>query len=91
MSLPDSIPRILAQAEVTAVSLEFGTVPPDEVFFAMQAENWLHHRASADHARWDEIKTGLQRAFYPDSDEWRHQVWSHSQRILEPLLREGGP
>ncbi len=29
--------------EVTAVSLEFGTLSAMKVFWALRAENWLHH------------------------------------------------
>ena len=89
--LKGAIPGFVLHAEVTAVSLEFGTVPPLEVFFAMQAENWLHNHAHVTDPRWDEIKANLRRAFYPDSDEWKRQVWMHAQTVLEPFLDEQGP
>ncbi len=30
-------------AQVTAVALEFGTLPSIQVFKTLRAENWLHH------------------------------------------------
>jgi len=38
-----AFPKMIPQAEVTAVSLEFGTYPTKDVFLALRAENWLHH------------------------------------------------
>jgi hypothetical protein len=43
---------MIPHAEVTAISLEFGTMPPMEVFQAMQAENWLHHHGGKNHPLW---------------------------------------
>ena len=80
-SLKLAFTDMLPNAEVTAVSLEFGTVPPMEVFKALRAENWLHHHGGPDHPRAREIKTSLLRAFHPADVEWEAQVW----RLRLPL------
>lgn len=79
---------MLPDTEITAVSLEFGTVKPKQVFLALRAENWLHHHGSPDHPRAKEIKEDLLRAFYPDQDDWRMQVWEHGRTVVEQVLQQ---
>jgi len=79
---------MLPDAEITAVSLEFGTVEPKQVFLALRAENWLHHYGSPDHPRAKEIKEDLLRAFYPDQDDWRMQVWEHGRTVVRQVLQQ---
>jgi hypothetical protein len=64
-----AIPEMLPNAEVTAVSVEFGTVPIMEVFKALRAENWLHHHGSMEHPKARELKTCLLRAFRLSASE----------------------
>ncbi|MBE9521129.1 MAG: M14 family metallopeptidase [Proteobacteria bacterium] len=79
---------MLPDAEITAVSLEFGTVEPKQVFLALRAENWLHHHGSPDHPRAKEIKEDLLRAFYPDQDDWRMQVLEHGRTVVEQVQQQ---
>jgi predicted deacylase len=85
-SLKLAVPRLLPKAEVTPVSLEFGTVSPMEVFKAVRAENWLHHHAGPEHPRARELKARLLRAFYPYSGEWRASVWRQGKEAVECAL-----
>ena len=88
-SLKLAIPQLLPTAEVTAVSLEFGTVPPLEVLKALRAENWLHHHGGSDHPRATEFKTCLLRAFHPAPQTWEASVEAKGKdaigRALENL------
>ena len=86
-SLKLAIPRTIPQAEVTAVSLEFGTYSAKEVFLALWAENWLYHYAGDNHPKTQEIKAELLRAFYPNTDEWKQLIWNHGQVIVDQALR----
>jgi len=79
---------MLPGAEITAVSLEFGTVETKQVFLALRDENWLHHHGSPDHPRAKEIKKDLLQAFYPDQDDWRMQVWEHGRTVVEQVLQQ---
>jgi L-ascorbate metabolism protein UlaG (beta-lactamase superfamily) len=79
---------MLPDAEITAVSLEFGTVEPKQAFLALRAENWLHHHGSPDYPRAKEIKEDLLRAFYPDQDDWRMQVWEHGKTVVEQVQQQ---
>lgn len=78
-----AIPQMLPDAEVTAVSVEFGTVPMIETFKAMRAENWLHHHGGRSHPKARKLKTAFLRAFYPDSDEWKESVWLKGKKVIE--------
>ena len=82
-SLKLALPRLLPAAEVTAVSLEFGTLPVLEVLKALRAENWLHHHGGSDHPRAKELKTCLLRAFHPGTQDWEAAVWEQGKHVIE--------
>jgi len=85
-SLKLAFSDMLPNSEVTAVSLEFGTVQPMDVFKALRTENWLHHHGGAGHAKANEIKTCLLRAFYPDDKDWKESVWSKGKDVVERAI-----
>jgi hypothetical protein len=85
-SLKRAFADMLPEVEVTAVSLEFGTVPLMEDFKALRAENWLHHHAGPNHPRAIEIKTRLLRAFHPEANEWKTSVWNQGKAVVEQAL-----
>lgn len=78
--------RMLPDAEVTAVGLEFGTLPAVEVFKAIRTENWLYHHGGPDHADAAKIKQQLLRAFYPDDELWKCKVWEQGRLVVEQVL-----
>ena len=77
---------MLPNTEVTAMSLEFGTVPPKQVFRALRAENWLHHHGSPDYPGSQEIKAELLKAFYPDDDGWKLQIWLQGKEVVRQAI-----
>lgn len=79
-------PKILSAPEVTATSLEFGTFPPGDVLWALRAENWLHHYGGKNHPDSKQIKSELLRVFYPNTDGWKHKVWSQGEEVVEQAL-----
>jgi hypothetical protein len=81
-----AFPVMLPNAEVTAVTLEFGTLPAMKVFWALRAENWLHHHGGKGHPDAKRIKDDLLRAFYPDSEDWKSQVWKKGKEVVEQAL-----
>jgi len=81
-----AVPGMIPQAEVTAVSLEYGTYPPTDVFFALRAENWLHHFGGDGHPKSKKIKRELLRVFYPESDKWKLSVWNIGKEVVEQAL-----
>jgi len=75
-----------SRMEVTAVSLEFGTLPIMEVFTALRAENWLHQYGGREHPRTREIKECLLRAFHPGTQEWEATIWEKGKDVIERAL-----
>ncbi|MEX0815010.1 MAG: M14 family metallopeptidase [Dongiaceae bacterium] len=77
-----AVPR----AEVTGVTLEYGTAPLDEVLTALRADNWLHLHGDPASAQGREIKGRLRRAFYPDADDWKQMVWKRAAEVQRRAL-----
>jgi len=82
-----AVPAMLPNAEVTSVTLEFGTFGPVKVLRALQAENWLHHHGGSNPAQASRIKARLKQVFYPETDDWKHQVWEQGQLIAGQAIK----
>jgi hypothetical protein len=78
--------RALPQAEVTAITLEYGTVPLRDVFEAVRADNWLHVHGDLRTRMAREIKAQIRAAFYPDKDDWKQMVFERSVDVLRRAL-----
>lgn len=70
----------LAPRQTLFTALEFGTVPQNKVFAALQADNWLHAHGSMDDPQAEGIKNAIRAAFRPNSAEWNQMVLS---RVFE--------
>lgn len=80
--------QLLPATEVTAVSLEFGTYPAKDVFWALRAENWRHHYSGQDLYKAKEIKSCLLRIFRPNSAEWEVSVWNQGKEVIYQVLQQ---
>ncbi len=72
------------QARITAIALEYGTLPSSEVRLSLRADNWLHLHGEPDSAKGRAIKEQIRAAFYQDQDDWKEMVWERgieSQRL----------
>jgi len=65
-------------AEVTAIALEYGTLPSEEVKLALRADNWLHLHGDLASAKGRAIKAQIREAFYQDADDWKDLVWGRA-------------
>jgi predicted deacylase len=83
-----AFPKMVPDVEVTAVSLEFGTISAVKVLWALRAENWLYHHGGKDHPVAGSIRKNLLRAFYPDDDKWRLQVWEQGNNVIRQVLQK---
>jgi hypothetical protein len=81
-----ALSAMLPETEVTAASLEFGTVGAMQVFLALQAENWLHHCGNKDDGNADSIKAALKQAFFPDTDRWNAAIYSQAEQVVNQTL-----
>ena len=70
----------IPEAEVTAIALEYGTLPSEAVRLALRADNWLHLHGDPASAKGRAIKAQLRAAFYQDADDWKEMIW---ERALE--------
>jgi len=76
----------MRQADVTAITLEFGTVPLPEVFDALRADNWLYVHGRPDSPQGRDIKSRLRAAFYPERDDWREPVWDRATEVARKAI-----
>ena len=63
------------QATVTAVALEYGTMPSPQVRLALRADNWLHCHGDPASEQGKAIKQQIRDAFYQDADDWKKMIW----------------
>ena len=85
------IAAALPDAELTSIALEYGTLPVDEVFLALRADNWLHQHGDPASAKGRAIKAQIREAFYQDADDWKEMVWERgleTQRLALKGLSE---
>lgn len=71
---------------LTFAALEVGTRPVHDVFEALRKDNWLHLHGGLDHPDADVIKRQIRAAFYPDTVEWKRQVWGHARDVVDAAL-----
>lgn len=85
-SLKHGFARMFSDADVTAVSLEFGTSPLSEVLWALRAENYVHHHGGWVHSDAKKNKAELKRVFYPDNNDWKRAVWVQGREVVQQAL-----
>jgi hypothetical protein len=68
----------LPEAELTAVAIEYGTLPTEQVKLALRADNWLHLHGEPDSAKGRAIKDQIREAFHQDADDWKDMVWERA-------------
>jgi hypothetical protein len=69
--------------ELTFAALEVGTAPIRDVFESLRKDNWLHTRATPSHRGAKAIKSRIRAAFYPDTAEWKRNVWAHAEHVVD--------
>jgi hypothetical protein len=78
--------RALPRADITAITLEYGTAPLKEVLDAVRADNWLHAHGDLRSAQARDIKAQIRGAFYPEKDDWKELVFERSVDVLRRAL-----
>lgn len=78
-NIDTAFPHIAPQAEITFVTLEFGTVDGQTVFEATRADNWLHLFGDLQTDRGIQIKQDLKHAFYPSNKQWQEMIWTQAR------------
>ncbi|AGZ32874.1 MAG: M14 family metallopeptidase [Pseudomonas sp.] len=70
-----------APAAFTALTLEFGTLPGQQVLDALRAEQWLHNNPGTSEQRRQQIKRQLRDAFYVDEPQWKEDVLRQAREV----------
>jgi len=70
--------KLLPQAEVTTLALEFGTLSTEEVMRALLADAWLHAHGDPQSPLGQSIKADIRAAFFGDSADWKGMVAGQS-------------
>lgn len=75
----------LPRAKVVAVTLEFGTEPPEQVFGAIRDEYavWRYGASAAETRR---VKERFRDAFYPQADDWREMIVDRGLEVLRQAV-----
>ncbi len=73
-------------AALTAIALEYGTLPSPEVRLALRADNWLHVHGDPASAKGRAIKEQIRAAFYQDEDDWKQMVWDRGVETQSKAL-----
>jgi hypothetical protein len=71
-------PLLLPCTEVTAMALEVGTIPTDQVLLAVCADAWLHAHGDPASPLGKSIKQQIRTAFFGDADDWKGMVAGQS-------------
>jgi len=78
--------RALPDAEVTGITLEYGTLPLADIFEAVRADNWLHVHGDLGSPQGREIKAQMRAAFYPNADNWKRSVFDRSVDVFRRTI-----
>jgi hypothetical protein len=79
--------RACPDAEQTAITLEFGTLPLEAVIDAIRADNWLYAKGGGQSSPlFEPIKAQIRSAFYGDDSLWKADIWARGQEIVEQAL-----
>ncbi len=73
-----------APGGVTAIALEYGTQPENQVISALCVDNWLRFHGDVSSPKGRDIKARVREAFYQDALDWKQAVF---ERALDTQRR----
>jgi hypothetical protein len=80
--IEEGLERALPDRALTPLTAEFGTYDSGRVFWAMRADNWLHHHGEIESAQGHAIQQELVEVFCPASPSWRREIVSQGTALL---------
>jgi hypothetical protein len=78
--------QALSNAKVAGITLEYGTVPKEDMIRSVRADNWLYVHGKVDSAQGREIKAQIRAAFYQEHDDWKQMVAERGHYVLNRML-----
>jgi hypothetical protein len=76
----------VGEAQLTAIAIEYGTLPQADVLQALRADNWLHLHGDVASEAGRAIKQNVRDAFYGDDDQWKSDIWTRALDITRKAL-----
>lgn len=81
------VSRALPRAEISEITLEYGTVPFLAMVEAVRADNWLHLHGDPASEQGKAIKAQMRATFYPDGDDWKRMVWARAAAVQRRMAK----
>ena len=76
--------RSCPNTQLTAITLEFGTLPLENVHLAIRADNWVYVKGGGEKSPYFKtIKEQMRTAFYGEDSQWKQDVWVRAQEVVE--------
>jgi len=69
-------------SELTAIAMEYGTMPLQDVLNALRGDHWLHQHPDAAPELAGAIHARMKDAFYTDTDAWKGQIISQARQAM---------
>jgi hypothetical protein len=76
----------LPKAQVSCITLEFGTYAGARVLAAIAGDGWLHTYGDANSAKGQAVKAEIRAAFYPEQDDWKDMVAARSAEVMAQAI-----
>jgi hypothetical protein len=80
------VAQSLPQANVTGITLEYGTVPLEDMLESVRADNWVHIHGDLGNAKGRAIKAQIRDAFYCDKDDWKDMVFERAVDVYDRMM-----
>lgn len=77
-TVPEAFLDLPKSVEVTAIALEYGTVPMPMVTEALRGDHWLHARSDKSNPLAPQLKQKIRDAFYVDTAPWKAAVFGRA-------------
>lgn len=77
-TLPEAFTMLPPGIEVTAIALEYGTVPMEQVTEALRGDHWLHAKGDPKSDMGRQLKKNIRDAFYVDTPAWKAAVFGRA-------------
>ncbi len=74
------------QAELTAIALEYGTLPLPQMINALRADQWRENHPEAPAAERAALRRQSRDAFYVDTPEWKASVLAQAREAVQQAL-----
>jgi hypothetical protein len=79
-------PQECPQAAVTAIALEYGTVPLMQTLQALRAEQWLENHPETDAGTAARIKREMFEAFFIDTPAWKASILAQALAAADAAI-----